>query len=268
MKAVYYDPKLGISSFLDDRLFRSTPEGYEIVDYFTVSKWLENAGRGDVLVFAQDIVPDTIYDITPFNSDSKLGEFIKKGGVVVWVGDIPFFYRLRCFPKENEYKGKIERVKEVLKRQVAFTPIPDFYLQRFGPYEKGDKICVLDIIGGFYIDVNEISVSWISLEYKHLGFLRLNEYCYLYSPTPVNQTLIGKMLRYVSHESLRPIKYTTNILPLTLTTLDGVCKGKYAGSWIAQIGEGYFVRLYDVNEEIDPNKVFEIAEKITTYLRV
>lgn len=111
-------------------MFKSKPNGYDVVDYFTVSKFLEQAGKGDVLVFAQDVVPYTIYDVTPFNSDSKLGSFIKKGGIVVWVGDIPFSYRLHCFSKE--YKEKIERVKEVLKRQVAFTPVPDFYLQSLG----------------------------------------------------------------------------------------------------------------------------------------
>jgi hypothetical protein len=261
-KAIYFDNRLGISSFLNNDVLIEKPVDYEVLDYYTISKWLEQSDKDDILIFAQDIIPYTAYEITPFNNDSKLLNFIRRGGIVTWIGDVPFFYRLHCFSKE--YKEKIERVKDLLKKQVAFTPTPEFYLQKFGPYDKGDQICVLDIIGGFYVDVDRENVNWISLDYEHLGFFKLNEVCYLYSPSTVNKTLLGKLLQYESNASLRPIKYTTKILPLSLTTLSGVCKGKYAGSWIAQIREGYFIRLYDVKEELNAHKVFEITEKIAS----
>ena len=258
-KAIYFDNRYGISSFLDDRIYKGKPPDYEVVDYYSISKWLDEAGKGDVLVFGQDIVPYTAYEITPFSQDSKLLRFLQRGGTVVWVGDAPFFYRLHCYDKEM--KEELEKTKESLKRSVSFTPMPNFYLEKFGPHEKGDKLCTLDIIGGFYADSQ---VTWIGLEYKHLGFYKLNDVCYLGGKRNVNVTLIGKMLGYNSLTTIRPTKRTTRLYPLTLTTLEGICKGVYAGSWIAEVGGGIFVRLYDDTEEIDVEKVFEIGEKVSS----
>ena len=258
-KAVYYDERYGASSFLDDRVYKERPKDYEVLDYFSISKWLDEAGKGDLLVFAQDVVPYTAYEITPFSQDSKLLRFLQRGGTVVWVGDVPFFYRLHCY--EREMRDKLNETKEALKRSVAFTPMPNFYLQKFGPCERGDKVCALDIIGGFYAD---LEVEWMGLDYKHLGFYKLNEVCYLGSKTNVRPTLLGGLLGYEDAFSVRPTKYTTRIYPLTITTLEGVCRGRYAGSWIAEVGGGAFVRLYDDLDGVEVSKIFEIGERIAS----
>lgn len=258
-KAIYFDKRYGLTSFLDNRIYEDRPSDYEVVDYYSISKWLEESGKGDIIVFAQDIIPYTAYNITPYSTDSKLLRFLHRGGIVVWVGDAPFFYRLHCFDKS--VKGELEKTKEKLKKSVAFTPLPDFYLDKFGPYERGDNVCIMDIIGGFYADINE--VTWLSLDYRHLNFYKLSEVCYLSSERYVTTTLIGKLLDYRSSVTVRPTKLTTRLYPLTLTTLEGVCKGKYAGSWIASVDSGFFVRLYDNKDDIDTKKVFDIGEKLS-----
>ena len=246
---------------IDDRLYKETPKDYEVLDYFTIADWLDKAGRGDLLVFAQDVVPYTAYDVTIYSHDSKLLRFLQRGGTVVWVGEAPFYYRLHCY--NREMRDKIYEAREALRRSVSYTPMPSFYLQKFGPYERGDKVCVFDIIGGFYIDLGD--VRWIGYDYKHLTFYKLKDVCDLREPVQTETTFTGMVLGYDSKLTVRPTKHTTRIYPLTVTRLSGIgCSGRYAGSWFAEVSGGVFVRLYDVVSEINAEKVFEIGEKVAS----
>ena len=258
-KAIYYDGKINISSFLDDRIYKAKPEDYTLLDYDSISSWLDNSKPGDILVFGQDVIPYTAYDITPVSSESKLLKFLNNGGIVVWIGDAPFYYRVRCY--DTKYRDAILDTLEIFKKRVVFTPVPDVYIQKFGPYERDDKVCIMDIIGGFHIDLEK--VSWISLDYEHLNFLKQSEVCFMGSPVYTTQTLIGKLLGYDGTVTVRPTKLTTKIFPLTIVKMHGICSGKYAGSWIANVGSGYFVRLYDVVDEVNVIKTFSIAEQLS-----
>ncbi|QGA68538.1 hypothetical protein [Sulfolobus sp. E11-6] len=263
-KVVYYDRTVS-PSFLDTKVILSKPPDYDVVNYFTISEWLEVAGKGDILVFAHDIIPYTVYEITPYSTDSKLLRFLQRGGIVVWLGDVPFFYRLHCYDSSQE--KEIEETKELLKKNVSYTLMPEFYLKKYGPYKRDEQLCTLDIIGGFYADLN--NVSWIGLDFKHLNFYKLNDVCYLNTPARITPTIIGKLLGYQSRETIRPVKLTTKIFPLTMTELDGICQGKYAGSWMAQIGEGVFVRLYDHREDIvNVSNIFKIAETLSNSIQL
>ena len=262
-KAIYYDKKLDISSLLDDRVYKAKPEDYQVLDYDSISSWLDGVKPGDILVFAQDVVPFTAYDIRPESTESKLLNFLRNGGIVVWLGDAPFMYRVRCF--DSGYYTKVWNARWMFKKYVAFSPSADVYVTKFGPYERGDRVCMLDIIGGFYTDLEK--VTWISHDYKHLNFFKLNYVCFLNQPAYTVLTLTGKLFGYNGTVTLRPTRVTTRIFPLNTLRLEGICEGKYAGSWIADVGEGYFVRLYDVKDEIDTNKVFEIAERISNLVQ-
>jgi hypothetical protein len=46
------------------------------------------------------------------------------------------------------------------------------------------------------------------------------------------------------------------MVPLNRITLnEQFCKGEYSGSWLTQIGEGYFVRLFDYGSEISEENI-------------
>lgn len=45
---------------------------------------------GKLVVFAQDIIPDTVAE--DYYSNTTLREFLDQGGSILWIGDIPAFY--------------------------------------------------------------------------------------------------------------------------------------------------------------------------------
>ncbi|MBB5253737.1 hypothetical protein HNQ62_001507 [Sulfurisphaera ohwakuensis] len=79
------------------------------LNYFSIEQWLLNHGKGDVIVFLQDVLPYTAFNasyIDLFNLNNNLGNFLLKGGIVIWLSDVPFFYRLRC-----DKNADIDKVK-------------------------------------------------------------------------------------------------------------------------------------------------------------
>lgn len=71
-------------------------KGFAILDANALRKWMKeaisgNKANGTVVVFANDIVPDTVYeDGTP---NITLRKYLDKGGRVIWFGDVPFWYK-------------------------------------------------------------------------------------------------------------------------------------------------------------------------------
>lgn len=57
--------------------------------------WMENViskGTNDtVVVFAQDVAPDTVFDT--FGANALIRQYLDYGGRVVWMGDLPFAYQ-------------------------------------------------------------------------------------------------------------------------------------------------------------------------------
>ena len=67
--------------------------GYQIVDAVQLHDYMISNDVGTCVVFAQDVVPNTVVD-DPFapSSASLIREYMERGGRVVWIKDIPFFY--------------------------------------------------------------------------------------------------------------------------------------------------------------------------------
>ena len=57
--------------------------------------WMEkviiDGTKDTVVVFAQDVVPDTVYD--EVGANAFIRQYLDFGGRVVWIGDLPFSYR-------------------------------------------------------------------------------------------------------------------------------------------------------------------------------
>jgi hypothetical protein len=97
-KAIYYDPDYreswiknpeAVAEFFDDR-------GFEVVNAQQLGYWVRerrkrNESCRSILVFAQDVVPDTVADLRSDTCELRL--FLNEGGRVVWHGDVPFWYR-------------------------------------------------------------------------------------------------------------------------------------------------------------------------------
>jgi len=68
---------------------------------------MENDPSSTAVVFAQDVCPDTVFDRdTP---EALIRLYVDHGGNVIWIGDIPFYYRGRkgkLKPKELEEKDR------------------------------------------------------------------------------------------------------------------------------------------------------------------
>lgn len=67
----------------------------KILDAPSLRKYLLEAIEGNyaskrIVLFSQDIVPDTICEES--HSNTLLREFLDNGGNVIWIGDIPLFY--------------------------------------------------------------------------------------------------------------------------------------------------------------------------------
>ncbi|BCU69761.1 hypothetical protein [Stygiolobus caldivivus] len=243
--AVYYDEKLeGVGmEFLEKGEVRKAFTGTRL-DYSTVGQWLSEHGKGDVIVFLQDVLPYTAFN-SPysdlFSLDNNLGKFVSRGGTVVWLGDVPFFYRVRCDKGVDKQK-----VEQKFKEGLKFVLKGEFFLNKFHATEvDGYGVCFRDIISNWHFD-EYYSLRFISLSTRYLRFFDISKVCYLEKKVEVRGTLLSLLLGYKSNVSLRPVKLDSEYMPLNVTKLlTPSCSGRYAGSWVRQIGEGYFVRLYD-----------------------
>lgn len=127
-----------------------------------------------------------------------------------------------------------------------------FYEARLNLKKVSDKMCYRDIIYDRYIDITEddkVNIYYRSVRERILDLFSLLDICYLKEKAKANLTIVGKMLRYKGNEVLRPIRLSGNNIPLNIARLySGSCIGDFTGSWIKQIGDGYFIRLYDYGE--------------------
>ena len=67
--------------------------GYEVVGADQLSDYMMSNDVNTCVVFAQDVVPATVVD-DPFapSSDSLFSDYMRRGGRVVWIKDVPLFY--------------------------------------------------------------------------------------------------------------------------------------------------------------------------------
>lgn len=112
-----------------------------------LAKWMEKSideetCRQSVVVFSQDIVPDTICH-TPSPS-SLIREYLDCGGRVVWIGDIPFFY-FGLHPSRPQTQYAEERLSPLLK------PISEEEFKKLGVFkDKNGKFAKYWGVGGCF----------------------------------------------------------------------------------------------------------------------
>ena len=97
---VYYDedyanswlPKsisIKIRDFLKEK-------GFTVFNAEDLAEWMEQSFDADtcwnsLVVFSQDVVPETVCNL-PF-PNSMVRSYLDSGGTIVWIGDVPFYYR-------------------------------------------------------------------------------------------------------------------------------------------------------------------------------
>jgi len=94
-RAVYYDADyaagwVGNPEQIRDELAAA---GYTVLDADALLTWMQGHiadGKLSVVVFAQDIVPDTVAESN--TEDCTLRQYLNAGGKIVWTSDIPFYY--------------------------------------------------------------------------------------------------------------------------------------------------------------------------------
>ena len=95
-KVVYYDARYP-ATFADRYTGTIVPgllsRGYQVADAVELRSYMEASGEDSCVVFAQDVVPDTVVDNpTAPTSNSLIRKYMERGGRVVWIMDVPFFY--------------------------------------------------------------------------------------------------------------------------------------------------------------------------------
>jgi len=198
-----------------------------------------------------------------FSEDNRLYGFLKRGGTVIWLGDVPFFYRIRCEKMKvdvDSVRNKIGLLNSnFIKEKLNFKKIAE------------DEVCYRDIVSTAYIPINVFNpsislpvISNIHIPTKYLGFLDISQVCYSNALLNASETFFGKLMELSSFgqikgmlvKSRRPHKITRSMVPLNRITLnERFCEGDYSGSWMAEVEEGYFVRLFDHDSEISEENI-------------
>jgi regulation of enolase protein 1 (concanavalin A-like superfamily) len=94
-RAVYYDADYAAGWIGNPEEIRDglAAAGYTVLDADALLTWMNGHiadGKLSVVVFAQDIVPDTVAESN--TEDCTLRHYLNAGGKVVWSSDIPFYY--------------------------------------------------------------------------------------------------------------------------------------------------------------------------------
>ena len=271
---IYYDYRLkdvgmeflkGVDNKIQNVL-EEVKSSVKILGYHEVGNWLEEHGRKDLLLFFQDVMPYSAFNAefeNLFSEDNRLYGFLKRGGTVIWLGNVPFFYRVRCERMkvdENSVRDKIGLLNSsFVKKKLNFTKITE------------EEVCYRDIISTAYIPINIFNpsialpiISDIHIPTKYLGFLDISQVCYTDTLLNTSETVFGKLMELSSFgqikgmfvKSHRPHKIIRGMIPLNRITInEQFCEGEYSGSWMVEVEEGYFVRLFDHSFEISEESI-------------
>jgi hypothetical protein len=271
---IYYDHRLkdvGMEFLkeVDNRIqsvLEEVKSSVKILGYHEVGNWIEEHGRKDLLLFLQDVMPYSAFNAefeNLFSEDNRLYGFLKRGGTVIWLGNTPFFYRVRCERMkvdENSVRDKIGLLNSsFVKKKLNFTNITE------------EEVCYRDIISTAYIPINIFNpsialpiISAIPIPTKYLGFLDISQVCYTDTLLNTSETVFGKLMELSSFgqikgvfvKSHRPHKIIRGMIPLNRITInEQFCEGEYSGSWMAEVEEGYFIRLFDHSFEISEESI-------------
>ena len=125
--AVYFDetnPETWISREESTLVKKCCEErGAEIVDNKALPKHLE--GEAKIIVFAHDMVPES--------SLEKLKSFLERGGIIVWLGDVPFIKAVK--------DGEVRSLgREGGSRVLGFNPVSGTEICMANPTDSGKKL--------------------------------------------------------------------------------------------------------------------------------
>lgn len=97
-KAIYYDPNYATSWIGNPEAIADffAQRGFQVVNAQQLGHWVDermehNESCRSLLVFAQDMMPDTVADLC--SATCKVRLFLNKGARIVWHGDVPFWYQ-------------------------------------------------------------------------------------------------------------------------------------------------------------------------------
>jgi len=263
--AIYYDYKLkdiGSETLKDmEPIIDLLKPKFKVIGYHEVGEWLKTHGKGDLLVFFQDVIPYTAFDaeyVDLFSKFNNLYQYIKRGGNVLWLGYVPFFYRIRC----GDFNIDISQAEERHRQSIKTVKLSE------------NEACYRDIVSNVYITPS-LKLRPIEIPTKYLGFIDISDVCYSNQVIDAKETAIAKFIEISSQSEIknifnktyRPHKFSRPVIPLnTVDLFQSFCVGRYHGSWIGMIGEGYFIRLLDYAPHVTKEDVLsavKIAEKIT-----
>jgi len=264
--AIYYDYKLkgiGSETLKDiEPILSSLKTQFKVVDYYEIGDWLKTHGKGDLLIFFQDVIPYTAFNAEYtelFSKSNNIYQFINRGGNILWLGHVPFFYRVRC----GNFDIDISKVEERYKKFIKLVRLSE------------NETCYRDIVSNVYITPS-LEIKPIPIPTKYLGLIDISSVCYNEQVMDAEETLTAKLIKIspqdqvkdIFSKTYRPHKPSRLIIPLNIINLsEPFCKGKYYGSWIGMIGKGHFIRLLDYAPYItreDVLSAISIAIKITT----
>jgi len=263
--AIYYDYKLkeiGSETLKNmEPIIDLLKPKFKVVGYHEVGEWLKTHGKGDLLIFFQDVIPYTAFNaeyVDLFGKLNNLYQYIKRGGNILWLGYVPFFYRIRC----GDFNIDINQAEEHHKQFIKLIRLSE------------NEICYRDIVSNVYI-MPSLKLRPIEIPTKYLGFIDISDVCYNDQTMNAEETAIAKFIEISSqgkiknifNKAYRPHKFSRPVVPLnTVDLFQSFCVGRYYGSWIGMIGEGYFIRLLDYAPHITKEDVLSaitLAVKIT-----
>ncbi len=242
---------LNLAESLKDELER---EGFKPLGARELRDWMievieDQRAQNTLVVFLQDVAPDTILD--RFTPDALVRQYLDHGGCILWLGDIPFWYR----GKEGEEKPE---------------PI-------YGNLVPINLLGVIPVITYTPTDVVEITkegrklgltIKWTShrpviyMKDKSHDFIPLAKskpliaHCVplTIEGRPVKEvirepSLLGRILRYfrgrfqlgVAEVEVRSEAERGKKRPTVFITGE-----KLPCAWIKKFGDGMFIRLWDM----------------------
>jgi len=258
---IYYDYRLkdiGSETLKDMKpIIDLLKPKFKVIGYHEVGEWLKTHGKGDLLIFFQDVIPYTAFDaeyVDLFGKFNNLYQYIKRGGNVLWLGYVPFFYRVRC----GNFNIDVSQAEERHRQFIKVVRLSE------------NEVCYRDIVSNIYITPS-LKLRPIEIPTKYLGFIDISDVCYSNQVINTKETTIAKFMeseiKNIFNKTYRPHKFSRPVIPLNTVDLsETFCVGRYYGSWIGMIGEGYFIRLLDYAPHITKEDVLSavtIAEKIT-----
>lgn len=261
-KVFYYDPShsINVNSVYD--IYKYKPDGYDVIGYYEVGDFIKGGGKGDVLVFGTDVIPYTAYPLS--YSDfingvmSDLYYFLYRGGTVIWDGELPFMYRVKC--EDGLGSDFIDRLYDGLLEETSTS----FLTTYFSTTKHGNTLCYTDMIHDVYLTPGR--AYHLPIAYKHLGHIPLSSSLHLELPVSVRVTIVGKLLGLTCLPTLVSLRKRTPFISLREFDLDDFRAKRYGrkqmASWLLPIGEGSFIYLYDSDLLGVPDNVFKVADRI------